>query len=457
MKKILLVAIFTIPFAVRAQVGIGVSSPDSSAALDITSTNKGLLAPRLTTAQRTAISNPASGLVIYNTTDDQQQVNTGTPGTPIWTPTTIVVSGTAPINVSGDVISLSDGGVNTVKIADANVTLAKISDGSITTAKILDGSVASVDIADNAITTPKIADGSATTAKIADNAVTSAKILDNTILNNDLTSGTGGIYKGSGSLGGNTIVTQGTNTLAFTTSAINGFSIGGSTFSIDGTNNRIGIGTASPATSTALDVSATNKGFLLPRIGLSSSTDTSAISSPATGLLLYNTNSAGVIPNNVIPGLTINVGTPSSPSWSTFQAFSNSGGFTTNKLRYLGNVDNTKTVIVDNFFEFRVDKSSSNILLQVRLLAVPTGSITYKYARASYTNTLGGSGYDASITLSNNTSWVTFDTLPIPTVAPISDTLGVHGLFSSFSRDRLHQIILSFYDGEFVNCAINTY
>ena len=44
-----------------AQVGVGTTTPDASAALDITSPTKGLLIPRMTNAQRQAISNPAAG------------------------------------------------------------------------------------------------------------------------------------------------------------------------------------------------------------------------------------------------------------------------------------------------------------------------------------------------------------------------------------------------------------
>ena len=52
--------------ASHAQVGIGTSSPN--AALDVTSTTQGFLPPRMTTTQRNAISSPAVGLVIFNTT-----------------------------------------------------------------------------------------------------------------------------------------------------------------------------------------------------------------------------------------------------------------------------------------------------------------------------------------------------------------------------------------------------
>ncbi len=47
-------------------VGIGTVDPDQSAALDISSTEKGLLIPRMTTIQRNAIAEPATGLLIYN-------------------------------------------------------------------------------------------------------------------------------------------------------------------------------------------------------------------------------------------------------------------------------------------------------------------------------------------------------------------------------------------------------
>jgi uncharacterized protein (TIGR02145 family) len=50
-----------------AQVGIGTTTPNASAILDLTSTSKGLLPPRMNTEQRNLISNPPEGLTIYNT------------------------------------------------------------------------------------------------------------------------------------------------------------------------------------------------------------------------------------------------------------------------------------------------------------------------------------------------------------------------------------------------------
>ncbi|RTQ53408.1 hypothetical protein EJV47_01310 [Hymenobacter gummosus] len=49
------------------RVGIGTATPHASAILDVSSTTQGLLTPRLTLAQRTAIASPATGLLLYQT------------------------------------------------------------------------------------------------------------------------------------------------------------------------------------------------------------------------------------------------------------------------------------------------------------------------------------------------------------------------------------------------------
>ena len=55
-----------------------------------------------------------------------------------------------------------------------------------------------------------------------------------------------------------------------------------------------GIGTSTPHASAKLDVSASNKGFLPPRVTLTSATDATTIPSPAEGLLVYNLGSVGL-------------------------------------------------------------------------------------------------------------------------------------------------------------------
>lgn len=51
-------------------VGIGTTTPEPTAALDVQSNDKGVLVPRLTTAQRTDIASPAEGLMVYDTDEE---------------------------------------------------------------------------------------------------------------------------------------------------------------------------------------------------------------------------------------------------------------------------------------------------------------------------------------------------------------------------------------------------
>lgn len=68
MKLALFLTVFGLPCMLAAQsIGIGTTNPHASAQLDVSSTTKGLLAPRMTTAQRNAIASPAKGLLVYDT------------------------------------------------------------------------------------------------------------------------------------------------------------------------------------------------------------------------------------------------------------------------------------------------------------------------------------------------------------------------------------------------------
>ena len=67
MKRLLFVMSMLVSTFIYAQVGIGTTTPDNTAALDINSTTTGLLIPRMTQAQRIAIVTPAMGLLVYET------------------------------------------------------------------------------------------------------------------------------------------------------------------------------------------------------------------------------------------------------------------------------------------------------------------------------------------------------------------------------------------------------
>jgi len=63
-------------------VGIGTSSPDASALIDLSSTSKGTLITRLTTSERDLITSPAQGLQIFNTTTNCLEIFIS----PLWQP-----------------------------------------------------------------------------------------------------------------------------------------------------------------------------------------------------------------------------------------------------------------------------------------------------------------------------------------------------------------------------------
>jgi hypothetical protein len=63
-------------------VGIG-GTANAAAILDVASTTKGFLPPRMTNTQRNAIATPPAGLVIYNTTTNNLNFYNGTAWTAI--------------------------------------------------------------------------------------------------------------------------------------------------------------------------------------------------------------------------------------------------------------------------------------------------------------------------------------------------------------------------------------
>ena len=72
MKKALLLSVLyffhQIIMAQTGSVGIGTNTPHATVALEIQSTGKGILIPRMTSAQRTAISNAGTGLLVFDNT-----------------------------------------------------------------------------------------------------------------------------------------------------------------------------------------------------------------------------------------------------------------------------------------------------------------------------------------------------------------------------------------------------
>lgn len=79
----------------------------------------------------------------------------------------------------------------------------------------------------------------------------------------------------------------------------------------------VGIGTTSLDSSAKLQINTTNKGLLIPRVTLTAPNDGTTISSPAKGLIVYNTN----ITTNMGEGFYTNLGTSAAPLWVTYQQY----------------------------------------------------------------------------------------------------------------------------------------
>ncbi|RYY84026.1 MAG: hypothetical protein EOO15_20190, partial [Chitinophagaceae bacterium] len=85
-KLLLALQLLALPaFSQNVAINADGSAPDASAALDVKSTSRGLLLPRMNLQQRDLISFPATGLVIYQTDNTPGlYYNVGGPGSPSW-------------------------------------------------------------------------------------------------------------------------------------------------------------------------------------------------------------------------------------------------------------------------------------------------------------------------------------------------------------------------------------
>ncbi|WP_200937037.1 hypothetical protein [Flavobacterium sp. Leaf359] len=67
-KTIPMVLFLLVSMTGYSQIGIGTTTPEPTAVLHVESTTQGFVTPRMTTAQRTAITTPANGMIVYDTT-----------------------------------------------------------------------------------------------------------------------------------------------------------------------------------------------------------------------------------------------------------------------------------------------------------------------------------------------------------------------------------------------------
>lgn len=130
-KKLLTIAMVTMGVTAFAQT-VGVNTDgnpaDPSALLDIRSTDKGMLIPRMDMSSRDAIATPATGLLIFQTDNTPGfYYNSGTPGTPVWT---MIANTITPSNVTqtGPVV-VTNGTGQTMGTGDVSIDVQGTSGG----------------------------------------------------------------------------------------------------------------------------------------------------------------------------------------------------------------------------------------------------------------------------------------------------------------------------------------
>jgi hypothetical protein len=164
MKKILfsVALILGTLSSLNAQVGIGVDSADNSSMLDVSSTTKGMLTPRMTATQRAEISTPATGLIVYQTD--------GTAGFYYYTGSAwvILLNSENALNansITSGTLAIANGGTGATSASAVrtNLGLGTLATAStVSTNEITDGTITGTDIANSSITVGKLSTSSGT-------------------------------------------------------------------------------------------------------------------------------------------------------------------------------------------------------------------------------------------------------------------------------------------------------
>lgn len=130
---------------------------------------------------------------------------------------------------------------------------------------------------------------------------------------------------------------------------------------------------ATPDASAGVDIAFTDKGLLIPRIALTSTTSASPVTSPTTSLLVYNTATAGTSPNNVYPGYYFWDGA----AWSRLRVEPNIDFLTSNAVNNNGTANTIANV---TGLEFAV---ASGVTYKFKFFIVYTSAATATGSRWS--------------------------------------------------------------------------
>lgn len=421
--------------SILGSVAIGQSgSAEASSILELESTTKGFLLPRMTTTQRNAITTPAAGLMVYDTTKDSIYHYNGTSWT-IMVRNTVndsnIIIGN---NTSGDSLSSGTGNIilgrdnadnynstNSVFIGENVLEIATdsadsvivgansgnlMTTGSIKNTSCGEGTFAALTTGARNTALGNIAGGTLTTGlnntMIGANTVGAATLSNQIALGYQATS-----FKDNQVMVGNSSVIEmvphasasanlGTSTNPWNNSRLKGnMSVGSST---------------DPVASSLLEMTSTSQGLLIPRM---TTAQRDAIVSPVDGLMVYDTDRNSLIIYNgttsswfnelsrkrfnavftqIVPVVTI----VNAPTWTTIPW----------NTEIIKDVDFTHVANSDEI----IFNTSDVFLIQYNIVFTTGGnSKTYQarveidtgggWAELEYTNTFGSSSGDEGNTV----------------------------------------------------------
>jgi hypothetical protein len=248
-------------FSGMAQVGINSdnSAPNSSAMLDVKSTTRGVLVPRMTLAQRDAIAGPATGLMVYCTENNTFYYNAGTPASKNW-----VLMNSQWLN-NGSNLYYNGGYVGIGTTAPSSTLDVNGNIGLYRNYGVY------------------LRNGGTDTS----NGIKYNSGLDGLEFRGNL----GFVWK-YGTAGATELVRLNNTGLGIgTTNPAKKLDVSGEMQATGSGNNyfagKVGIGTSSPAASAAVDITSTVQGFLPPRMSVF---QRNAIASPSAGLIIFCTD-----------------------------------------------------------------------------------------------------------------------------------------------------------------------
>ncbi|PQB04109.1 tail fiber domain-containing protein [Aureitalea marina] len=286
-----------------AQVGINTTTPADGAMLDIESTSKGLLIPRVALTS-TAVSapvtpEPVTGVLVFNTATDGTAPNDVVPGFYWWDGTEWVTL-EAAAEVSPDDLDEkwdlegnagTDQDVNFVGTTD-NTGLTMRTNNTERFRVTTQGGGQVIGMQDGTPGNPFYSFNSDPSAGLWTNAVGELDFSINSYRYININGNATGSQRGEVTLNPGSFdidfIVQTANTNA--------------AMVVNGENDNVGLGTTAPDASSQLQLADPDKGLLINKVVLSATDNASPITSPATGLMVYNLVSAGSGATAVSPG-----------------------------------------------------------------------------------------------------------------------------------------------------------